>query len=114
MLRAHSAASRYKNRFGRRGVHFQQAESLLAELEIQVVSSELDVADFYHARGEVLGERIHLANATLKFPNAPGARQASLRLEALGGPPDSIAIDRLIPQTERPWWETARTARPVW
>jgi outer membrane protein assembly factor BamD (BamD/ComL family) len=95
LLAAYDAAGRYLERYGEAAVHAVEARELRTRLEAEVVAAEVAVADFYARRGSTAGERLHLAHAALRFPDAEGADEARRRLDALGGPPDVLALDRL-------------------
>lgn len=105
-LRAWSALQRYLARFPD-GNFVAAAEAERAELESEIAERELAVADFYRSRGSEAGERLHLANAAARFPEAAPAARATERLEAAGASADMNSADLLKPRTDRPAWSRA-------
>lgn len=59
----------------------EQVTKELADVEERLARKEFDIAMFYELRGSPLGERYHLTNAALAFPDTPSAARARQLLE---------------------------------
>lgn len=103
LLRAHAALERYLARYPD-GNFVADAKRERAELEEQIAQRELDIARFYGDRDVVLGERLHRANAALRFPKTGTAQ--GLDASEHG----EHSADLLKPRADRPKWE--QEARP--
>lgn len=100
---AYGALGRYLEAFPQ-GNFAAAAATERREIESEVTRRELKIAEYYRFRGSPEGERLHLANAARRFPEAPEAKDAAARLEAAGVKvPDSL--DLLSPRVDRPRWE---------
>lgn len=98
LLRAHAALERYLARYPD-GNFVADAQRERAELEERIAQRELEIARFYGERDVVLGERLHRANAAVRFPKTGTAQE--LRASEV----DEHSADLLKPRADRPKWE---------
>lgn len=76
-----------------RGMYQAEVRADLARVREVLARCELDVADFYAARGEDAGQQLRLANAAILYPDTQAGTEARQRLEALGLDPKVLAAD---------------------
>ncbi len=86
-------------------VHPHGAKSLEARADLVKVQDllargEVQVADFYAARGNVDGERLRLANAALLFPQTQAGQDAAIRLGRMGVSLEEIAATPRLHSTD--------------
>ena len=91
------------------GNFVEEAEAERRRLADEITRHELLVADFYAERGHEDGERLHLTNAALRFPETEAAGVARERLAARGWEPDEASLDLLRPRRDRPPWRQRGT-----
>lgn len=106
LLRAHAALERYLTRYPD-GNFVADAKRERAELEDLIAQRELDIAQFYADRDVVVGERLHRANAALRFPKS-GTAQGVDASEL-----DEHSADLLKPRADRPKWEQEIRPKPA-
>ena len=67
-----------------KGSSVREATADLAQVKDYMSRGEMIVADFYRGRGNIPGERLHLANAALLFPETKAGMEALRRLRDMG------------------------------
>ncbi len=103
LLRSHAALDRYLSRLPD-GNFVKSAKDDRAALEREIGQRELEIAEFYRARGNEDGRLTHIANAAARFPDTPEAETARALLAELGATADVNAADLLKPRADRPPW----------
>ncbi len=109
LLTAHAALRRYLACFPE-GNFAEQARAELLEIEEEVGRHELEIAEYYRQRGSEYGERLHLANAAGRFPQAAAAAAAASRLAGLPEIEGCESLELLRPREERPPWRRQPSA----